>query len=85
MIQLLMLKKCMGKHRLRLNVYVIMIIIIMLTYMTVENPPTTNAGTSTGSGTANNEEQVPGLSWPSETFDAASGDEDSLMGLVNTG
>ncbi|GBP22899.1 E3 ubiquitin-protein ligase hyd [Eumeta japonica] len=40
-----------------------------------------NLGAGTGGASA--EEAVPALSWPPETFDAASGDEDSLMGLTN--
>lgn len=38
-----------------------------------------NAGTAPA-----NEETVPAISWPPETFEA-SGDEDSLMGLTNNG
>lgn len=43
------------------------------------------SGNSGGGGGASAEEAVPAMSWPPETFDTASGDEDSLMGLTNSG
>lgn len=51
----------------------------------IDNSSMANAGTSTSGNAPNSEESVPGLSWPPETFDATSGDEDSLMGLANNG
>lgn len=44
-----------------------------------------SVGTSTGNAGPSGEEALPTLSWPPETFDATSGDEDSLMGLANPG
>lgn len=49
----------------------------------VENSSLPNLGNVSSGASA--EEAVPALSWPPETFDAASGDEDSLMGLTNNG
>ncbi|KAG7304394.1 hypothetical protein JYU34_011334, partial [Plutella xylostella] len=52
----------------------------------VENASMPNlSGNSGGGGGASAEEAVPAMSWPPETFDTASGDEDSLMGLTNSG
>lgn len=40
--------------------------------------------TTEGSRAPISDEPIPTLSWPPETFDPASGDEDSLMGLAGS-
>lgn len=50
----------------------------------VDNAAAQNAAAATAGTGPVNEETVPAISWPPETFEA-SGDEDSLMGLTNNG
>lgn len=58
--------------------------IIISNCISVDNAAAQNAAAATAGTGAVNEETVPAISWPPETFEA-SGDEDSLMGLTNNG